>query len=103
MPGWMVSPLCSNNHITVPQTIAANTEKYLESGGIGLVTAVGGCGLGVARGMNDAITREQMYSTTYIFFIIHVQTYTSASHFFRKGMCVERTCSLIGFLSPKTR
>lgn len=24
------------------------------------------CRLGVARGMNDAITREQMYSTTFV-------------------------------------
>ena len=65
MPGWMVSPLFSNNHITAPQTNAANMEKYLESGGMGFVAAVGDCALGVARGMNDAITREQMYSTTY--------------------------------------
>ena len=40
-------------------------EKYRESGGIGFTTAPGGCGLEGARGMNDAITREQMYSTTF--------------------------------------
>jgi len=76
MPGWIVSPLFSYNHITAPQTIAAKTEKYLEFGGIGFATPVAVWGLGVARGMNDAITREQMYNTT---------------------------CSLTAFLSPKTR
>ena len=64
----MVSPLCSYNHITEPHTRAAKTEKYRESGGTGFITAVGDCGLEVARGMNDAITREQMYSTTFLSF-----------------------------------
>lgn len=72
----MVSPLCSYNHITEPQTSAAKTEKYRESGGIGFTAAVGDWGLGVARGMNDAITREQMYSTTCL--SCTQQMYTSA-------------------------
>lgn len=68
MPGWMVSPLFSYNHITAPQTSAAKTEKYRESGGIGFAAAADACGLGPVRGMNDAITREQMYSTTFSLF-----------------------------------
>ena len=65
----MPSPLFSYNHITAPQTTAAKTEKYRESGGTGLTAVVGEWGFGVARGMNDAITREQMYNTT--FFGVH--------------------------------
>lgn len=64
MPGWIVSPLFSNSHMTAPQTNAAKTEKYLESGGIGLATPDADGGFEPARGMNDAITREQMYNTT---------------------------------------
>ena len=47
-------------------------EKYRESGGIGFTTAPGGCGLEGARGMNDAITREQMYSTTFFVMVMRV-------------------------------
>ena len=76
MPGWIVSPLFSYNHITAPQTIAAKMEKYLGFGGMGLAISVAVWGPGVARGMNDAITREQMYSTTY-YSHARVDTYVS--------------------------
>jgi hypothetical protein len=55
----MVSPLLSYNHIPVPQTTAANNEKYLESGGMGFPAAAGEAG---ALGINEAMTREQMYN-----------------------------------------
>lgn len=67
MPGCMVCPLFWNNHITAPHETAANTEKYRESGGRGLVVApltgapdeYGE----VDRGINDATTRDTTYNT----------------------------------------
>lgn len=40
MPGWIVSPLFSNSHITNPQEIAAKAVKYRESGGMGFTPDV---------------------------------------------------------------
>lgn len=40
MPGWIVSPLFSNSHITSPQEIAAKAVKYRESGGMGFTPDV---------------------------------------------------------------
>ena len=96
----MVSPLCSYNHITEPHTSAAKMEKYRESGGIGFTTVVGDCDFGAARGMNDAITREQMYSTTYLSCACKV--HTSALFYEWPNQECERTCSLTALLSPKT-
>ena len=105
MPGWIVSPLCSNNHITQPHIRAAKTEKYRESGGTGFTAAVVRCGLRVARGINDAITREQMYNTTLFRHGQQEDVYVRPfSPFTQGGKGVnERTCSLIAFLSPNTR
>lgn len=46
MPGWMVSPLSLNSHITAPHERAANTVKYRELGGTGFTVDVarGDCG-----------------------------------------------------------
>ena len=77
-------------------------EKYRESGGMGFTTAGGDCGLEGARGMNDAITREQMYSTTFLFFFGADAKYVSLTQEGELNGKCERTCSLIAFLSPKT-
>jgi hypothetical protein len=69
IPGWIVSPRSLNSHMTAPQQTAANTEKYLESGGTGLTAedAVDDMLYGAgARGMKDATTREQTYSTIWV-------------------------------------
>ena len=68
MPGWMVSPLSVNSHMTAPQHSAAKTENLVASGGTGLTEeddvylAEYGA---FARGMNDATTREHTYRTIY--------------------------------------
>ena len=69
IPGWIVSPRSWNSHMTAPQHTAAKTEKYLASGGTGFTAedAVDVMLYGEgARGMKDATTREQTYSTIWI-------------------------------------
>lgn len=68
MPGWIVSPLCSNNHITKPHESAAKAPKYRESGGNGREGEPGGGGgrEDGPRGIKDATTREHTYSTIYV-------------------------------------
>lgn len=62
MPGWMVSPLSLNNHITAPQHNAAKRENLVASGGMGFTEEEEGDLVeygAFARGRNDATTREQ--------------------------------------------
>jgi hypothetical protein len=92
--------------MTQPHTSAAKTEKYRESGGIGFTPPVERRSLGVARGMNDAITREQMYSTTFFVCACVWGRYVRLSLSLlqvKEKKEKARTCSLIGFLSPKTK
>lgn len=66
MPGWRVSSLNRNNHITVAHESAANAVKSGADGGMGLFVPFGPFfegSIGVARGRKEAITRETTYKT----------------------------------------
>lgn len=61
MPGCSVSSLCLKSHMTEPQDNAANAVKMGEEGGSGLFVPLGPRAegeSGLARGMNEATTRE---------------------------------------------
>lgn len=99
MPGWMVCPRSLNRYMTAPQQRAANNEKCCWLGGTGFTgeVAVDAMVYGdSARGMKDATTREQTYSTIYV-----KGQYEKGRQIFRNRRIL--TCSLTAFRSPKTK